>query len=376
MRKMNRQIYLDYNATVPVLEKVKISLINCMNFGPLNASSVHYYGRKGKNLVEKAKLNIARLVNAKSDNIIFTSSATEAINLVFNNFNTIVVSSIEHLAVLSSSKSNLIIPVNKNGVVDLNAMETLLKSINKNRKEVLVSVMWVNNETGVIQPIKEVISIAKKYGCLVHCDAAQALGKIEINLNELEIDFLTLSGHKIGAPSGIGELINNNKFNLTPQILGGGQEKGIRAGTENIFGILGFGEAALIMSEMPKKNDNQVKYLRDYLSNKIKKIRPETIFFGENSNRVSNTLLMALPNIPGDLALMKLDLASFSVSSGSACSSGKISKSHVVSAMGYEDLASNSIRLSFPPNDTILESEGLITTEELDNLAECWLDLK
>lgn len=373
---MNRQIYLDYNATVPVLEKVKNSLINCMNFGPLNASSVHYYGRKGKNLVEKAKLNIARLVNAKSDNIIFTSSATEAINLVFNNFNTIVVSSIEHLAVLSSSKSNLIIPVNKNGVVDLNAMETLLKSINKNRKEILVSVMWVNNETGVIQPIKEVINIAKKYGCLVHCDAAQALGKIEINLNELEIDFLTLSGHKIGAPSGIGALINNNKFNLNPQILGGGQEKGMRAGTENIFGILGFGEAALIMSEMPKKNDNQVKYLRDYLSNKIKKIRPETIFFGENSNRVSNTLLMALPNIPGDLALMKLDLASFSVSSGAACSSGKISKSHVVSAMGYEDLSSNSIRLSFPPNDTILESEGLITTEELDNLAECWLDLK
>ena len=196
------------------------------------------------------------------------------------------------------------------------------------------------------------------------------------NLNELEIDFLTLSGHKIGAPSGIGALINNNQFNLAPQILGGGQEKGIRAGTENILGILGFGEAALIMSEMPKKNDNQVKYLRDYLSNKIKKIRPETLFFGQNSNRVSNTLLMALPNIPGDLALMKLDLASFSVSSGSACSSGKISKSHVVSAMGYEDLASNSIRLSFPPNDTILEAEGLITTEELDNLAECWLDLK
>ncbi|MDA9657103.1 cysteine desulfurase [Alphaproteobacteria bacterium] len=372
---MNKQIYLDYNATVPVLEKVKKSLIDGLNLGPLNASSVHYYGRKSKNLVENAKFNISRLINTYSDSIIFTSSATEAINLLFSNFNTIVVSSIEHLAVLSSSKSDLIIPVDKNGVVDLNYMEKLLKKVSKNKKEILVSVMWVNNETGVIQPIKEVASIAKRYGCLVHCDAAQALGKIEINLNELEIDFLTLSGHKIGAPSGIGALINKNYFNLAPQILGGGQEKGIRAGTENMFGILGFGEAALIMAEMPKQNYKKVKYLRDYLSNKIKKIRPETIFFGQKSDRVSNTLLIALPNIPGDLALMKLDLASFSVSSGSACSSGKISKSHVVSAMGYDDLASNSIRLSFPPNDTILESEHLITIEELDNLAKCWFDL-
>ena len=251
---MNKQIYLDYNATVPVLEKVKKSLVECLNFGPLNASSIHYYGRKSKTLVENAKFNIARLINTNSENIIFTSSATEAINLLFSNFNTIVVSSIEHLAVLSSSKSNLIIPVDKNGVVDLNYMETLLKNVEKNGREILVSVMWVNNETGVIQPIKEVISIARKYGCLVHCDAAQALGKIEINLNELQIDFLTLSGHKIGAPTGIGALINHNNFFLAPQILGGGQEKGMRAGTENMFGILGFGEAALIMLEMPKKN--------------------------------------------------------------------------------------------------------------------------
>ena len=237
---MKKQIYLDYNATVPLLKEVKKSLIDSMDIGPLNASSIHYYGRKGKYIIDIARENISKLINTNKNNIIFTGSATEAINMLFRNFDTIVVSSIEHLAVLSSSKSNLIIPVNKNGVVDLNAMETLLKSINKNRKEILVSVMWVNNETGVIQPIKEVISIAKKYGCLVHCDAAQALGKIEINLNELEIDFLTLSGQKIGAPSGIGALINNNQFNLSPQISGGGQEKGIRAGTENIFGILGF----------------------------------------------------------------------------------------------------------------------------------------
>ena len=236
--------------------------------------------------------------------------------------------------------------------------------------------MWVNNETGVIQPIEEVVEIAKKYGCLVHCDAAQALGKIKINLDETGLDFLTLSGHKIGAPTGIGALVyNNNNINLTPQILGGGQEKGMRAGTENILGIRGFGEAAKFISNTKEDKCSQVKFLRDFFQEKIKTLSPETIIFGEKANRVANTLLIALPKIPGDLALIKLDLESFSVSSGSACSSGKISKSHVVSAMGYDKLASNSVRFSFPPNDAILNSESLITTKELDMLARCWSNL-
>ncbi len=372
---MIKHIYLDYNATVPILREVKKSLIDCMNLGPINASSVHYYGRKGKDIIDVAKTNIANLINTNKNNIIFTSSATEAINLLFNNFKTIVVSSVEHLAVLSASKSNYIIRVDKNGVIDLNFLELSLKKIVKNYNKVLVSVMLVNNETGVIQPIKEVIKIAKTYNCLIHCDAAQALGKIKIDLEDLDVDFLTLSGHKIGAPSGIGALVYKNTINLLPQILGGGQEKGIRAGTENILGIKGFGEAANLILNAPDDNFVQVASLRDYLVQKIKELRPETIIFAENANRVANTILMALPNIPGDLALMKFDLESFSVSSGSACSSGKISKSHVVTAMGYQELASNSIRLSFPPNDTVLNSESLITKQELDKLALCWSNL-
>ena len=369
---MNKQIYLDYNATVPILSEVKKSLIDCMEVGPLNASSIHFYGRKGKNIIDKAKTNIGNLINANKNNIIFTSSATEAINLLFSNFKNIVISSTEHLAVLSSSKSNHVIPVNNDGIVDLNFFESYLKKIEKNNQLNLVSVMWVNNETGVIQPIKEVIKIAKKYNCLVHSDAAQALGKIKINFEDLDIDFLTLSGHKIGAPSGIGALIFNDKINLKAQILGGGQEKGLRAGTENILGITGFGEAARLMNNSIEVNCTQVKFLTDYFINKIKILSPETVIFGEKANRVANTILMALPNIPGELALMKLDLESFSVSSGSACSSGKISKSHVVSAMGYEKLAFNSVRFSFPPNDRILKSQSLITTKELDRLAKCW----
>ena len=372
---MKKQIYLDYNATVPILKEVKKTLIDCMDVGPLNASSIHYFGRKGKNIIDTAKTNIGNLINANKNNIIFTSSATEAINLLFSNFKNIVISSIEHLAVSSSSKSDHIIPVNKEGILDLNFLEKYLKNNLKKNQLNLVSIMWVNNETGVIQPIEDVIKIAKKYKCLVHSDAAQALGKIKINFEELDLDFLTLSGHKIGAPTGIGALIYNDKINLNPQILGGGQEKGLRAGTENILGINGFGEAAKTIYSSNEVNCTQVKFLRDYLVNKIKILSPETIIFGEKANRVANTILMALPNIPGELALMKLDLESFSVSSGSACSSGKISKSHVVSAMGYDKLACNSVRFSFPPNDCILKSQNLITTRELDKLAQCWSQL-
>ena len=375
MIKANTSTYLDYNATVPTLGTVKKSMIAFMDFGPVNASSVHFYGRKGKNVIEHAKANIAELINTKSENVIFTSSATESINLLFSNFNNIIVSSIEHLAVLAASKSDQIIPVNKNGVIDIDYLEVLLKKISKNKKNILVSVMWVNNETGVVQPIEDVVKLSKKYGCLVHCDAAQALGKIKIDLKKVDLDFLTLSGHKIGAPAGIGALINNKNFNLNPQILGGGQEKGMRAGTENIIGILGFGEAAAILKKMPEYSYEKVNFLRDYLSNKIKLVSPETVFFGNDVERVNNTLLIASPNIPGDLALMKLDIDAFSVSSGSACSSGKISQSHVLKAMGYETLASNSIRLSFPPNDIILASDNLITTEELDRLAQCWSNI-
>ena len=367
--------YLDYNATVPILSTVKKSMINFMDLGPINASSIHFYGRKGKNIIECAKVNIADLINTKSENVIFTSSATESINLLFSNFDTIIVSSIEHLAVLSSSKSDQIIPVNKNGVIDIDYLETLLKKTSKNKKNILISVMWVNNETGVVQPIEDVVKLSKKYGCLVHCDAAQALGKIKIDLKKVDLDFLTLSGHKIGAPSGIGALVNNKNFNLNPQILGGGQEKGMRAGTENIIGILGFGEAADILIKMPENSCKKVKFFRDYLSDKLKLVSPQTVFFGNDVERVDNTLLIALPDIPGDLALMKLDIESFSVSSGSACSSGKISQSHVLKAMGYNTLAFNSIRLSLPPNDIILASDDLITIEELDRLAQCWSNI-
>ncbi|MDC1133777.1 cysteine desulfurase family protein [Alphaproteobacteria bacterium] len=375
MRKLEQSTYLDYNATVPILADVKDAVIECMNLGPLNASSIHSFGRKGKNIIETSRENISDLINVKVEDIIFTSSATEATNLLFNNFETIIVSAIEHLAVLSSSKSNLVVKVNKNGIIDLNSLEDLLKTQTSHKQNVLVSIMWVNNETGVIQPIDDVICLARKYGCLIHCDAAQALGKVKIDLKKNDLDFLTLSGHKIGAPSGIGALVVNNNFHLSAQIFGGGQEKGMRAGTENILGICGFGIAANILSKVTDESFNEITTLRDYLIKKIKLLRPETVLFGEHSSRVNNTILIALPNIPGDLSLMKLDLDGFAVSSGSACSSGKISESHVINAMNFKNLASNSIRISLPPNTKMLKRENLITTNELDRLAQCWSNL-
>ena len=375
MRKLEQSTYLDYNATVPILADVKDAVIECMNLGPLNASSIHSFGRKGKNIIETSRENISDLINVKVEDIIFTSSATEATNLLFNNFETIIVSAIEHLAVLSSSKSNLVVKVNKNGLIDLNSLEDLLKTQTSHKQNVLVSIMWVNNETGVIQPIDDVIGLARKYGCFIHCDAAQALGKVKIDLKKNDLDFVTLSGHKIGAPSGIGALVVNNNFHLSAQIFGGGQEKGMRAGTENILGICGFGIAANILSKATDESFNEITTLRDYLIKKIKSLRPETVLFGEGSSRVNNTILIALPNIPGDLSIMKLDLEGFAVSSGSACSSGKISESHVINAMNFKNLASNSIRISLPPNTNMLKRENLITTNELDRLAQCWSNL-
>ena len=184
-----------------------------------------------------------------------------------------------------------------------------------------------------------------------------------------------MSGHKIGAPAGIGALVVKNNIHLNAHLLGGGQEKGLRAGTENLIGICGFGKAASLASEVMYESSDKIKFLRDYLTKKIKLLSPETVFFGEEVNRVNNTILIALPNVPGDLALMKLDLEEFYVSSGSACSSGKISNSHVLQAMGFEDLASNSIRISLPPNVNMLGAENLITTNELDRFALCWANM-
>ena len=232
-------IYLDYNATTPLRDEVKKEMLDIMG-PPLNASSVHSFGRQAKTHLENARTSISNFVNANSDQIIFTSGGTEANSMIMQIFKRPLISSIEHDAVIASSKNPNFIDVDSNGLVKIDDLEIKIKKFNPD----IISVMWANNETGVIQPIKDIVKIAKKYKVYIHCDAVQALGKIDIDFKASGLNSLAISSHKIGGPVGVGALIVDDPYNLNPIILGGGQERGHRSGTENLIGIVGFGSAA------------------------------------------------------------------------------------------------------------------------------------
>ena len=342
-------LYLDYNASAPILKDSADAVIDCLkNVG--NPSSVHRSGRKVKAIIENSRQKIASMIGISSNNIIFTSGATEANFLAMNASNNMraILSSIEHPSVLSQRNDALLIPVDKSGVVSLDQLEKIL--YNNQSEQMFISVMLVNNETGVIQPIKEIISISKKYNTIIHVDAVQAIGRIPINMNESfeesKIDFMTISSHKIGGPKGVGCLIykNNSEHLLLPYIKGGGQEHGKRAGTEAVELIAGFGVAADYSSNF---YINESKKSRDLLEELCLKSCPNALIIGYNAPRVSNTSSIAFEGVEAENMVIALDLAGYEVSSGSACSSGKVSPSHVLRAMGYPDSVLNSsIRIS------------------------------
>ena len=348
------KIYLDYNATAPLRPQAQDAVIAALKT-PHNASSVHSYGRSAHKIIEEARENIAALIGTPSNQIIFNSGATEGNNTVLNHFKTerILASAIEHPAVLQAVDNIEHIPVNATGLLDLNALERELKA----NKTGLVSVMMVNNETGVIQPIKEAAALAHKYGALFHCDAVQAAGRIPINMQELGIDFLTLSSHKIGGPQGVGALALG-LCGITPTLLhGGGQEKSARAGTENVAGIAGFGAAAKAAQLNPSKA------LQTYLEDKLANYE-HVIIFGQDAQRVHNTTLFALPGASSETLLMALDLEGIAVSNGSACSSGRVEPSHVLKAMNIEDhIAQGALRIS---------TGWASTQDDIDRFIEVW----
>lgn len=343
-------IYLDHNATTlihPEVKQLKFSLMDNM----YNPSSIHNYGRRAKGIIEHARRQIGELLKidnkARDYQIIFTSSGTEANNLIISNFvdADIFISAIEHLSILNQAKffSNIkLIKVDKNGIIDLEDLAKLLKA-SQNKKK-LVSVMMANNETGVIQPIKEVSEIAKEYGTLMHSDLAQALGKIHIDINELGIDFATISGHKVGAGFGAAALIAKTKYFLKPLIIGGGQERGIRAGSEDVPAIAGFGLAAEIINTELNRRIATMKALQEKLENTL----PLTVkIIAKDSMRLPNTSLIVTPGFSAETQLIAFDLRGVAVSSGSACSSGKVQASHVLKAMGIEENeAKSAIRIS------------------------------
>lgn len=340
--------YLDHNATSPLRPEVAATMLETLGF-PGNASSIHKAGRAARQRIEESRTSIARLVNAgEKDVIVFTSGATEANNLALKGAGVerVIVSAIEHPSVLATPNAE-ILPVLPSGIVDVAALDKMLAG---NTAQTLVSVMLVNNETGVIQPVEEIVKIARKHSVLVHTDAVQAAGRLPIDMRALGADFLTLSAHKLAGPQGAGCLIIGNCLTVTPQLLGGNQEKNLRAGTENLAAIAGFGRAAEL-ADIEKFR--KLGVLRDRIEKEIMVLAPTVKIFGFGAPRVHNTTMFSLPGASSETQLIALDLAGICVSNGSACSSGTVKPSHVLKAMGATDAeAASSLRVSLGWNTT------------------------
>ena len=337
-------IYLDYNATAPLHKNVikKIQNLKFEEFG--NPSSVHKIGRNSKKIVEEVRRNILSALKAKNYDLVFTSGATESNNLAIkgfikkNNIKTIFSLHTEHASVIDVVK-NLDIEkkffnINSNGNVNLKEIEELLS---KQVNPFLVSIMFANNESGIIHPINEIAKIVKKYKGIIHCDGVQGLGKIEIDLDSLDVDLFSISSHKIGGPTGIGALLINTRNNISPEIIGGGQEKNLRSGTENFLGIVGFGEAINEVNNLAKICNSEIKNNRDLLEANLKKLSNEIKIFGEDTNRLANTCYFAYPSMTSENQVIALDQKGICVSSGAACSSGKVEPSHVLKAMQVDE---------------------------------------
>lgn len=337
-------IYLDYNATAPLHKNVikKIQNLKFEEFG--NPSSVHKIGRNSKKIVEEVRRNILSSLKAKNYDLIFTSGATESNNLAIkgfikkNNIKTIFSLQTEHASVIDVVK-NLDIEkkffnINSNGNVNLKEIEELLS---KQTSPFLVSIMFANNESGIIHPINEIAKIVRKYKGIIHCDGVQSLGKIEIDLDSLDVDLFSISSHKIGGPTGVGALLINTRNNISPEITGGGQEKNLRSGTENFLGIVGFGEVINEVNNLAKICNSEIKNNRDLLEANLKKLSNEIKIFGEDTNRLANTCYFAYPSMTSENQVIALDQKGICVSSGAACSSGKVEPSHVLKAMQVDE---------------------------------------
>ena len=373
--------YCDHNATAPLRPASRDAMAHALSVAG-NPSSVHAHGRAARVLVEEAREQVAKLAKAKSDHVIFTSGATEANNLALwgavdgaidqseadkaARITRLFVSAIEHSSVLKTAEviAERVagvrlerLPVTANGVLDLEALRVALR---EGKGRALVAVMAANNETGVIQPVVEISRLCREAGALLLVDAVTAAGKIELDAGLS--DYLTLSAHKLGGPQGVGALVVNEDAPFAPQITGGGQQKGLRAGTENLSGIAGFGAAAKVA--MTEKDERaHVLAIRDRFETALKQALPDAMIFGAGAPRLDNTANVALPGMAAENIVIALDLDAVMVSSGSSCSSGKIASSHVLSAMGVEDaLAGASIRVSFGWNSTAEDADAVVAS--------------
>jgi cysteine desulfurase len=357
---MADRIYLDHNATSPIRPEVARAVARALIAGG-NPSSIHAEGRKARAMLEKARETVAQLVDGEAKNVTFTSGATEGLNLVLSPGLKagadarpwrLFVSAVEHPAVLNGHRFPAdrvsILPVDSKGILDLSRLAEAIDLHTETRP--LLALQLANSETGVVQPVSEAADLVHAQGGLLVCDAVQAAGKIPVDLKSLGVDVLVLSGHKLGAPAGVGALVRaSGAIELAdPIVRGGGQEKGLRAGTENLSGAAGFAAACEAASAVLAEEAERLSALRDRLEAGLKEIDPNIAIFGAGAERLPNTVSFAFQGVSAETALITLDLAGFAVSSGSACSSGKVKASHVLEAMGVApDIARGTLRASF-----------------------------
>jgi cysteine desulfurase len=359
-------VYCDYNAGAPVRPQAADAVARALALGG-NPSSVHGVGRAAKALVEDAREKVAGAVGARAENVVFTSGATEALHLALASSGAaaVIMSAVEHDAVYehgTRAHSALSAPVDAAGLIDVDALAAMLAQA---PNPALVSVQLANNETGVIQPIARIAALVREYGALLLVDAAQALGRLAIDLSDLDATYLVLSSHKIGGPPGAGALVLAAGAPFATTRFGGGQERGRRPGTENVAAIAGFGAAAEIAANEQAGEAARLAALRERFEAGLPR---DAFVFGAAAPRLPNTSNFALPGVNAETAVIAMDLAGVAVSSGAACSSGKVRSSRVLAAMGVRpDLAKSALRVSFGWNS--VESDVDAALSALNALA-------
>lgn len=367
---MTGEVYFDNNATTHLSVEARDAMCLAVmeRFG--NPSSEHRSGEKSRRAIAMARAEVAALLHSPAENIVFGSGVTELNNWVISSVlrqspaKHLIISEVEHSSVLEAARnaeSNGIrvsrIPVDREGLVDI---DLLLKSLKSPTS--LVSVQWVNNETGVIQPIAEIARACNRVGSLFHCDAAQAAGKLGIDLSAANIDFATVSAHKMHGPAGVGALMLRNRSKLAPLLFGGGQEFGLRPGTENVLGIIGFGAAAEARARKLSKSIEIVGEIRDRFEAKVRSAEPNVQINGSTICRVCNTTNLLFPDLDGAAIVALLDKQGIRCSQTSACTSSRPEPSHVLLALGLtESEAFSSVRFSFSDQNTLVEVDYTVT---------------
>jgi cysteine desulfurase len=373
---MNTQaVYFDNNGTTALDKRVLEVMLPYLSAQAGNATSRHIYGRSARQAIERAREQVASVVGAHPSQVIFTGSGTEADNLAIsgiaekNLIESIAISAIEHPAVSRTAAALkhrniecVEIPADTQGRITQEALRQVLD--NDAHKTIgLVSVMLANNETGVIQDLPLLAEAGRKHGAYIHTDAVQALGKMKVDFAALNVHAMTVSSHKINGPQGAGALILDKRVDIQPLLYGGGQERGLRSGSENLAAIVGFGAACEMIGNDLLLRTGNVRQRRDHLESGIKKLG--AVIFGENAERLPNTSFFAFEGIEGETLVMALDRKGFAVASGSACSSDSTEPSHVLLAMGVQpDLARGAIRISLSNTNTATEIEAFLLALE------------